>query len=390
MRPLNADEFRALLADHEPPCLSLYQATHRRHPENEQDPIRYRNLLGELEASLRRGYPSREVRPLLEPFQALAHNAAFWNHTLDGLAIFGSPGTFRVYKLPRAVPSELAVVAESFHAKPLVRMLQSADRYQILGLNRHEARLFEGNRDTLHEVELAEGVPRTITEALGEELTDPHLTVASYGAGSGGPGSAHGVPSMHHGHGGKKDEVDLDADRFFRAIDRAILEHHSRPSGLPLMLAALPEHHDVFRKVSHNPFLMDEGIGFDPKSISAERLREEAWRKVEPVYLGGLSRLVDDFQGARSRQLGSGDLTDVARATVAGRVGMLLVEAGRNIPGKLDPASGGVEFGDLAHPGVDDLLDDLAELVLTRGGDVVVVPAGRMPTQSGLAAIYRF
>jgi hypothetical protein len=43
---------------------------------------------------------------------------------------------------------------------------------------------------------------------------------------------------MHHGHGGKKDEADIDAERFFRAIDRAVLEHHSRPSGLPLMLAA--------------------------------------------------------------------------------------------------------------------------------------------------------
>ena len=34
------------------PCLSVYQPTHRRHPENKQDPIRFRNLLKELEASL--------------------------------------------------------------------------------------------------------------------------------------------------------------------------------------------------------------------------------------------------------------------------------------------------------------------------------------------------
>ena len=46
---------------------------------------------------------------------------------------------------------------------------------------------------------------------------------------------------MHHGHGGKKDEADIDAERFFRAIDRAVLEHHSRPSGPPLMLAALSD-----------------------------------------------------------------------------------------------------------------------------------------------------
>jgi hypothetical protein len=36
------------------------------------------------------------------------------------------------------------------------------------------------------------------------------------------------------------------------------------------------------------------------------------------------------------------------------------------------------------------MLDDLAELVLGKGGEVVVVPRERMPIDSGLAAIYRF
>jgi hypothetical protein len=110
---------------------------------------------------------------------------------------------FRVYRLQRPV-SELVVVADSFQTKPLLRILQSADRYHVLGLSRGEIKLFEGNRDALDQIELAPGVPRTITEALGEELTEPHSTVASYGMGAGGP-------AMHHGHGGRKDEIDSDA-----------------------------------------------------------------------------------------------------------------------------------------------------------------------------------
>lgn len=388
MRSLNADEFRDLLAEQETPCLSLYQPTHRRHADNQQDPIRYRNLLKELEASLRRKHPATEVGPLLEPFRELAEDFEFWNHAHEGLAVFGSKGLFRVYKLQRAVP-EVAVVADSFHTKPLVRILQSADRYQVLGLSRHEARLYEGDRDSLDEVELDEGFPRTIEEALGDELTEPHRTVASYG-GAGGRGGSHASPSMHHGHGGRKDELDVDDDRFFRAVDRAVLDGHSRPSGLPLMLAALPQHHDAFRKVSHNPLLMDAGVAFDPKSIPADRLREEAWRILEPQYLERLARATNEFQEAQSKFLGSSDLTDIAQALIAGRVQRLLVESGRNIPGKLDPATGLLEFGDLAHPEVDDLLDDLAELALRKGGEVLVVPGDRMPSDSGAAATYRF
>ncbi len=388
LHQLTTDESRALLADHEPPCISLYQPTHRRHLDHRQDAIRFSNLLREMELSLLQKYPTREVGPLLEPFQALGEDAEFWNHTLDGLAVFGSADTFRVFTLQRTVP-ELAIVAESFHTKPLVRMLQSADRYQVLGLNRHEAHLYEGNRDTLDEVELAEGVPRTIEEALGEDVTDPHLTAASYNA-AGGRGGFHATPTMHHGHGGKKDEVGIDNDRFFRAIDRAVLEHHSRPSGLPLVLAALPQHHDLFRKVSHNPFLLADGIGLDPNSISPERLREEAWRTVEPQYLQRLAKLVGNFEEAQSKYLGSADLTDVAQALIAGRVETLMIESGRQIPGTIDPLSGRVEFADLSHSEVDDLLDDLAELAWKKGGDVLVVPAEQMPSDTGVVAIYRF
>lgn len=383
MRQITADELREALNDHEPPCVSVYLPTHRHHPDNQQDPVRFRNLVKEAEASLLQLYPGREVRPLLEPFRALAADVEFWRHTLDGLAVLASADGFRVFPLQRAVP-ELSVVADSFHTKPLIRFLQSADRYQVLCLSRGEAKLYEGNRDSLDEVDLAEGVPRTLTEALGEEKTEAHQGAVSSGR------AGQGAPSVFHGSGSRKDEVDVDAERFFRAVDRAVLEHHSRPSGLPLILAALPEHVDLARKVSHNPFLLEDGVKIDPWSLTNDRLRDEAWKAVLPHYLKRLAGLVDAFNEARSKRLGADDLSDVAQAVVAGRVGTLLVEADRQSPGTFDPATGRVEFGDLAHPGVDDLLDDLAEAVLKRGGEVVVVPADRMPSQTGAAATYRF
>jgi hypothetical protein len=39
---------------------------------------------------------------------------------------------------------------------------------------------------------------------------------------------------------------------------------------------------------------------------------------------------------------------------------------------------------------VDDLLDEVSEHALKTGGEVVIVPAERMPTDTGVAAIYRF
>ncbi len=36
------------------------------------------------------------------------------------------------------------------------------------------------------------------------------------------------------------------------------------------------------------------------------------------------------------------------------------------------------------------MLDDLGALALKMGGEVIIVPAERMPTQTGIAAIYRY
>jgi hypothetical protein len=259
---LTADSLAAAVAE-QGPCLSLYQGTHRQHPANRQDPIRFRNLVKTLAASLQEQYPEADAGTLLKPFETLAHDDEFWNYTLDGLAMLVGADVVRVFTLPRPV-DDLVVVGDTFHTEPLRRFLGSVDRYQVLALTRQDVRLFEGNRDEMEELVLDPAVPGTIATALGNELTEPHQTVASYG----GVGGASGA--MHHGHGSKADELDADTERFFRAVDRAVLAHHSRPSGLPLILAALPEYHHLFHKVSENPLLLAEGIRLDAGSLSRE------------------------------------------------------------------------------------------------------------------------
>lgn len=383
MHQITTEKLTKLQATHRPPCVSLYQPTHRRHPDNAQDPIRYRNLLVKMESSLSKSYPKREVQTYLKQFQALAQDDVFWKHRTDGLAIFCSPERFEILELQRPV-RELLILSDSFHTNPLIRVLQSADRYQVLCLSRHNARLYEGNRDALDLVELTE-VPSTSAEVLGIQRSPTTQMVGSYGARASGGGTA-----VHHGHGPLTDPVDADTIKFFRAVDRGILEQHSRASGLPLMLAALPEYHQPFRQISQNPYLMNDGIVVNPHALSVDALREQAWDRVEPIYLARLERLKEEFLTALSQHAGSADLSDAAKAAVAGRVGTLLVEADRVVPGALDRTSGSIRPSDQTGQLVGDMLDDLAELVIAKGGEVVVVPAERMPTVAGLAATYRF
>ncbi len=380
---LTRELIHELISATELPCISLYMFTHRSHPENIQDTIRFKNLVKQVKESLSADYPAVEIEKLLEPFNKLAANRDFWNHASDGLAVLCSPTRFEVIRLQVPV-EELVIVADRFHTKPLRHYLQSADRYQVLGLTMDTVHLYEGNRHSLVEIDLPGDFPKTMAEALGEELTEKHSTVASYG-GVGGDSA-----NMHHGHGGKKDEVDSDAERFFRVVADAVYDRYSRPGGLPLILAALPEHHYFFKQVNKNPVLLPDSIEINPQSVSIEKLAQLSWEVMEPVYLQKLETLAGKFNQAKSGGSGSDNIDEIIVAAEAGRVDTLFIEAHRIIAKRLRNINGTFKVHDVTQPGLDDLLDDVGELVSKMGGTVVIIPKEQMPGVTGLAAIFRF
>ncbi|MCQ4278970.1 hypothetical protein NA643_07730 [Pseudomonas stutzeri] len=386
-RLLDRETMSQLLAKREAPCLSLYQPTHRSFPERQQDPIRFKHLVRELEDSLKQQGRGDQAKALLKPFQDLMNDPDFWNSNRDGLAVFGAVDYFEVFRLQRSVP-ELAVANDRMHLKPLLRIAQSADRYQILAITLNSVRLFEGNRDGIDEVRLGDGVPKTLEEALGRDLTEKGQTGFPQGYSR---ASERGDPmQVESGGAGRQDEIDRDRERFFREVDRAILEHHSRKSRLPLILAALPEHQFHFRKLSHNEFMLSEGIESDASLLSHDELRQKSWMVMQPRYIKRLEGFINQYGVSHGQGLATDQLEQIGQATLEGRVATLLVEAERQIPGVVDKQQGkavAVEDDTATTP---DLLDELTIWTLEQGGEVIAVPTERMPTESGAAAIYRY
>ena len=384
---LDRETMTQLLAKREAPCLSLYQPTHRSFPERQQDPIRFKHLVKQLEDSLKQQGRGDQAKTLLKPFYALIDDVDFWNFNRDGLAVFGASDYFEVFRLQRTVP-ELAVANDRMHLKPLLRIAQSADRYQILAITLDAVRLFEGNRDGVDEVQLADGVPKTVEEALGRELTEKGQTGFPQGYSR---ASERGDPmQVESGGAGRQNEIDRDRERFFREVDRAILEHHSRKSRLPLILAALPEHQFHFRKLSHNEFLLPEGIENDASLLSHDELREKSWMVMQPRYIKRLEGFINQYGESRGQGLATDQLEQIGQATIEGRVATLLVEAERQIPGVADKQLGKAVAVNDDSATTPDLLDELTIWTLEQGGEVISVPTERMPTQSGAAAIYRY
>ena len=336
MNLLTHEMMPELLSVNEGTCISLYMPTHRNHPDNLADVILYKNLLKDLEQSLLQKYNDAEATVLLEPFVNLGEDREFWNHTLE--------------------------------------------RYNVLGLSLHDFQMFEGNRHSLTELVIPSNIPKNIAEALGDVITDRDYAVASYG----------NIGNMHQGHGGKTEEMDLDAERFFRYVAQTINDNYSSLSGLPLILAALPEHHSLFHKVSNNLNLLSSSIDVNPNSVEEDELVKNAWEIMEPYYNEVIEKACDNFQQAKGNNLGSDDINQVAAAAAEGKVETLLIESDRQIAGKIKGDAGTIEKGNLDNPEIDDLLDDLGELVTKMGGKVMVIPQAKMPTETGVAGVYRY
>ncbi len=98
---LNPTDLKTLRAQQGKWCISIYMPTHRVGREQQQDPVRLKNLLAEAEAKLlANGLRRPKVQKLMQPAEELLWDKDFWQHQGDGLAIFLSNDSFAKYRLP--------------------------------------------------------------------------------------------------------------------------------------------------------------------------------------------------------------------------------------------------------------------------------------------------
>jgi hypothetical protein len=388
MRTPDASYVSTALAATETPCVSIYLPTHRSYPDNQQDAIRYKNLVGRVEDALAKSYPGRTARDLTDRLRRLEADPAFWDGAQDTVVVLASPSRLDTFTLPRTVP-ERTEVGETFHVKPLLRHVQSADRFHVLGLARERVALFHGNRYELTPLEVP-GVPLTLTDALGEE-TEP----TTWRHHTAGPGSAVRNPTGTHGaaitsgQGGWKDEIPIDTRRFFQAVDRAVTRLVSEPSGLPLIAAGVEDNLAEFRAVTKNRFVSAGAVTGDWTNWNLNEIREKAWKAFEKQYLDTLATIREDYGTAAARGQATQHLNEAAKAAAEGRVGILLIDADKTMPGSIDK-TGEPRPARAGDPQPGDMLDDLAELGLKTKARVIVTPSANMPTDTGLAAIFRY
>ncbi|HJR79116.1 MAG TPA: hypothetical protein VJ821_03520 [Anaerolineales bacterium] len=369
-------------------CVSIYMPAHPVGAEQQQNPIRLRNLLTQAKKDLLAyGLRRPEADALFRPGEDLLLDPDFWQHQGEGLAVFLSNDFARFYRLPVKF-NELLTIENNFHINPLLPLLSTEGRYYILAINLNGIRLFLATRDTISEVELP-GVPTDIEEALWMDEPERQLNFHITGN-TAGRGKAGGRPGVFHGHG-IRDEDKTNILRFFHYFDQELntrLEEKSilmLPAGMDYLIP-------LYREANtYNNLLSQAWIGA-PEKLSIKELHKHAWEIMEPIFKERQMHAIEQFKELNGQQseLVTTALSKVVKAAKFGQVGTLFVPLGLQKWGRYNPADNTVVQESESTPENEDLLDFAAMHTILNGGQVYALQPEELPGDGEIAAILRY
>jgi hypothetical protein len=123
-------------------CMSLYMPTDPAAGTNDEQRIRFKNLLNTAERTVReRALKKKELFESLEAGRRLLENDYFWRRQSAGLAVFIGPGIFLFYRLPVAFEESFSA-SDRFAVKPLLPIFTANERFFVLALSQAGVRLF--------------------------------------------------------------------------------------------------------------------------------------------------------------------------------------------------------------------------------------------------------
>lgn len=381
MMTVTTSDVRKLIEHRGEPCVSVYMSTDPVWPGGPSDRVRLRNLLRDAARRLAVAHPRRAVERLLVPVAERVR--ASWPPRGRGIALLRSPELDLGFQLPVEVP-DLAVVAPTFHTKPLLAYLDRSQHFYVLALAGTTVRLLDGTAERLVDVTAA-----AIPASLGQEEPDPRRAERVVGA----PGGATAGPAMQRRAQDDRDRARRSRLRSrFAAVDDAV-GAFLRPAEAPLVLAGVRAERELYRSVSRYPRIVEEGLDGDVARLAAHELHAQAW----PIVCAEQAALERDAALHYLAFLRAGQATDVLSEVIAaageGRVRLLLHREGAHLWGRMDAGRGTFVLRSSkaeTAAGDSDLIDDLCELTLARGGDVMELAPERMPTEVPVAAVLRY
>lgn len=246
------------------------------------------------------------------------------------VAVFSTFGFSGFTTLP-SIPKRLAVVATSFHVKPLLKWLQRERSFIVLNFESKHVQIYQGS------------------------LT--HLRT---------------IDKIHY-------EKNLGLDAFMKLVSR-VTQSLFEGAKIPVVLAGSKFITGKFYHHSGSEMVLPTAITSARELGSPADLHRAAIAVLEPYMRQVEAGLVRKYWQADRNGETSNSLNELVPLALKGRIQHLFVSEKINIWGQINYATGEFSYSQAQSDSYDDcILDDLSELVIFHGGNVTVLPAERMP-----------
>lgn len=341
-------------------CITVILNTHRTHPESLQDAIVLKNLVTEASGRLTASEDKRVARTLIGKLEELAEGVDH-NRNLESLILFVNEDTAEIVRLPVAVTNRV-IVDSSFAVRDLIRAVNLNTHYFILLLHKDGARLIEAMNDK----EVQEwGDPFPIENETYRKMFSPEVKIANK-------------------------ERDLVAE-FFNFVDKRVNEVR-KDRDIPVLICSDEENYYEYLKVAdRKDTIIPDFLTRSRQQDKAQAIVTDAWQLMKDYTSQRNETRKSELLQAVNENKFLSDTSDIRNAIVNGRVQTLFIENGLYQPAVIEENA--VVYMDAAGtaPGtVDDIYDDLIQMNLEFGGDVVFLPAGALRKFNGFGAVTRY
>ena len=341
-------------------CVSIILNTHRTHPDNQKDAITLGNLVAEAKERLYNDYEKRFVWPIEEKLDKLVEEIDH-NYNLDSLVIFVNPEFAEFTRLSTPVVDRV-VIDNTFATRDIIRSTHEEGAYYILQLSNDHARVIEAFNDRAQR-ELEGEFPMTnILKARSSE-------------------------DLSHNRG-----TDNLTEEFFNHVDKAY-QLATADNPLPLILVTESRNYDHYLKVADKKDLLLGHINRLPNKEEASKIAATAWDEVHTLIQDRNAKRIEELKLAVSQNLFFTDYNDIWAALNEGRGKTLFVKKGFFQPAIITENNELtlVNEDERSEKGVvDDIIDEMIELNLSMGGDVVFIKNEDLDEFQNLSLVTRY
>lgn len=284
----------------------------------------------------------------------LLRDPKFVERINGNIGIFKNRDFLRVITVPIEVELN-CFVASTFHVKPLLKWIQMDQQFQLIGFGKDSAYLYSGSQQAL----------RLLKVAPYEEKFKNLLDQKSVKKGKSKNIFINQIHSLKNSFSEFTDGRDV-----------------------TVFLAGHFEISKQFRESSKN-------LRFYPENVRIEFTDKIVGKTVDQIRAIqrlqcklNIDRNLTEFEYALTLNRTKHNLFSIAKAAVQGQVEKLLISEEVEIFGKLDRKNGDLKLhaADLDHED-DDVLDDIAQTVMSFGGEVIIAKKSEIPKNKPILAI---